>query len=93
MAQIDFEYIQKALTEVVEYLKCLLVLNTNEKKLMLRKRAIIKQKVRLNLNLRVIGPAEKEKSPTKRGKGLRTQTALVTVIITPSQQNFVKSLR
>ena len=79
---------QKALTQAVKYLKCLLVLDTTEKKLKLRKRAIINQKVRLNLNLRVIGPEDKEKSPTNRGKGLRTHTALVTVTITPSQQNF-----
>ena len=58
MTQICLEHIQKTLTEVVEYLKCLGVLDTTEKKTDAQKRVMINQKIRLNTNL-IIEPADK----------------------------------
>ena len=63
---------QKTLTEVVEYLERLEVLDATEKKNDSQKRAMISQKIRLSLSLRVIVPPEKGRNPIKRGRDPRT---------------------
>ena len=50
MAQINFEHMQKNLTEVVEYLEYLEVLDVTEKNTDAQERTIVSQKIRRNPN-------------------------------------------
>ena len=60
MVYVNFEHIQKTRITVIEYLGPLKRWMLLKRKSTLRKRTRISQKIRLNPNLKVIGPAEME---------------------------------
>ena len=93
MVQINFEPMQKTLTEVVEYLERLEVLDATEKKKEPQKKAMISQKIMLSQKQKVISLPGKGRNLIKRGKDLQIQKPLVTVTMTPGQRSFVKSVR
>ena len=83
---------QKTLTEVVEYLECLKVLDVFEKRTAAQKKGNDKSKIRLSPNVKSIGPIEKEKKFSKRVRDPHTQITLVTVRMALRQRKVSKSI-